>query len=42
VLQDEKTVEDALAEWERRGNDLLPKIKANPDGEIEGVFDDLK
>ena len=41
VLQDQKTVEEALAEWESRGNDLLLKIKENPSGPIEGVFDDL-
>jgi len=41
VLRGEKKVDEALAEWERRGNDLLPKIKANPDGHIEGVFDGL-
>ena len=41
VLREEKTVEEALAEWERRGNDLLVKIKENPSGPIEGVFDDL-
>ncbi|HEY8530228.1 MAG TPA: extracellular solute-binding protein [Paenibacillaceae bacterium] len=41
VLQGEKTVEEALAEWESRGNDLLPKIRENPNGPIEGVFDDF-
>ncbi|OUN01302.1 MAG: hypothetical protein BAA02_00575 [Paenibacillaceae bacterium ZCTH02-B3] len=41
VLRDEKTVDEALAEWESRGNDLLLKIKENPSGPIEGVFDDL-
>jgi|HigsolmetaGSP12D_1036236.scaffolds.fasta_scaffold00027_17 multiple sugar transport system substrate-binding protein len=41
VLDNKKTVKEALAEWETKGNDLLQKIKANPNGPIEGVFDDV-
>jgi multiple sugar transport system substrate-binding protein len=41
VMQDQMTVEEALAEWERRGNEALQKIKENPNGPIEGIMDDL-
>ena len=34
VLSGELTVEQGLEEWERAGNDLLQKIKQNPDGTI--------
>ncbi|WP_239617330.1 ABC transporter substrate-binding protein [Cohnella mopanensis] len=40
VIQGKKTVKEALAQWETKGNDLLQKIKLNPKGEITGVFDD--
>ena len=39
VIEGKKTVKEALTEWETKGNDLLQKIKTNPTGQIEGVFD---
>jgi multiple sugar transport system substrate-binding protein len=36
VIQGQMSVEDALKEWETKGNDLLQKIKANPKGAIPG------
>lgn len=39
VIQNEKTVKEALAEFETKGNDLLQKIKLNPKGQIDGVND---
>lgn len=39
VLQGTKTVKEALEEWQTKGNDLLQKIKTNPDGPIEGIYD---
>lgn len=41
VLQNQKSVKEALAEFETKGNDLLQKIKLNPKGQIDGVFDDV-
>ncbi|KIL35431.1 hypothetical protein SD71_14140 [Cohnella kolymensis] len=41
VTQGKKSVDEALKEWETKGNDLLQKIKTNPTGNIEGVFDDV-
>ncbi|WP_372663189.1 ABC transporter substrate-binding protein [Cohnella sp.] len=41
VIEGKKTVKEALQEWETKGNDLLQKIKTNPKGEIEGIFDDV-
>ncbi|MFD0671969.1 extracellular solute-binding protein [Cohnella sp. GCM10027633] len=41
VIQGTKTVKEALEEWQTRGNDLLQKIKTNPDGPIEGIYDDV-
>ncbi|TFE31771.1 ABC transporter substrate-binding protein [Cohnella luojiensis] len=41
VIQGKKSVKEALAEWETKGNDLLQKIKTNPKGPIEGIFDDV-
>lgn len=41
VIQGQKTVKEALAEFETKGNDLLQKIKLNPKGEMQGVFDDV-
>jgi multiple sugar transport system substrate-binding protein len=41
VIQGKKTVKEALLEWETKGNDLLQKIKTNPKGPIEGIFDDV-
>ena len=40
VIQGTKTVKEALEEWQNRGNDLLQKIKTNPDGPIEGIYED--
>lgn len=39
VTQGQLTVKQALAELETKGNDLLQKIKLNPRGQIDGVFD---
>ncbi|MFC5467201.1 ABC transporter substrate-binding protein [Cohnella suwonensis] len=41
VIQGKKSVKEALAAWETKGNDLLQKIKTNPKGQIDGVFDDV-
>jgi ABC-type sugar transport system, periplasmic component len=41
VMQNQMTVKEALAEFETKGNDLLQKIKLNPTGQIDGVFDDV-
>lgn len=41
VIQGTKTVKEALEEWQTRGNDLLQKIKTNPDGPIEGIYDNV-
>jgi multiple sugar transport system substrate-binding protein len=41
VIQGKKSVDEALKEWETKGNDLLQKIKTNPTGNIEGIFDDV-
>lgn len=41
VIQGTKTVKEALEEWQNRGNDLLQKIKTNPDGQIDGIYDDV-
>jgi multiple sugar transport system substrate-binding protein len=41
VIQGKKSVKEALQEWETKGNDLLQKIKLNPKGQINGVFDDV-
>lgn len=41
VFQGQSSVQEALKNLETKGNDLLQKIKANPDGQIEGVFDDV-
>jgi multiple sugar transport system substrate-binding protein len=41
VIQGTKTVKEALEQWETKGNDLLQKIKTNPKGQIDGVFDDV-
>ncbi len=35
VLQDKKTVKEALAEWETKGNANLKKMKENPDQPID-------
>lgn len=40
VIQGTLTVKEALEEWQTRGNDLLQKIKTNPNGPIEGIYDD--
>jgi multiple sugar transport system substrate-binding protein len=42
VQQGQMTVDEALKQWESRGNDLLQKIKLSPVKEIPGVFDDLQ
>lgn len=41
VIQGQKTVKEALAEFETKGNDLLQKIKLNPKGQIDttGILD---
>lgn len=40
VLSGEQTVEEGLAAWESKGNELLQAIKNNPDGELpEGIID---
>ncbi len=41
VFSGQRSVDEALAWLETKGNDLLQKIKTNPDGPIEGVFDDV-
>lgn len=38
VFQDQRTVDEALEYLEKKGNELLQKIKANPDGQIEDPF----
>lgn len=39
VINGEMSVKEALDEFETKGNDLLQKIKLNPNGPIEGVND---
>ncbi|MFC5532224.1 extracellular solute-binding protein [Cohnella yongneupensis] len=41
VIQGTMTVKEALAEWQTRGNDLLQKIKTNPSGPIDGIYDNV-
>jgi multiple sugar transport system substrate-binding protein len=41
VIQNQKSVKEALAEFETQGNDLLQKIKLNPKGQIDGVPGDV-
>ena len=41
VLQGTKTVKEALEEWQTRGNDLLQKIKTNPSGPIDGIYENV-
>lgn len=41
VFQGKRTVKEALEYLDTKGNDLLQKIKANPTGQIDGVFDDM-
>ncbi|WP_276355887.1 ABC transporter substrate-binding protein [Cohnella caldifontis] len=41
VFQGQRTVDEALKYMDTKGNDLLQKIKANPTGQIDGVFDDV-
>ncbi|TJY43594.1 extracellular solute-binding protein [Cohnella pontilimi] len=41
VFQGQKSVKQALQDLETKGNDVLQKIKLNPDGPLEGVFDDV-
>jgi multiple sugar transport system substrate-binding protein len=41
VFQGQKSVKQALKDLETKGNDVLQKIKLNPDGPLEGVFDDV-
>lgn len=41
VIEGTKSVKEALEQWETKGNDLLQKIKTNPKGQIEGIFDDV-
>jgi multiple sugar transport system substrate-binding protein len=41
VIQEKKSIKEALEQWETKGNDLLQKIKTNPKGQIDGIFDDV-
>lgn len=41
VFEKQRTVDEALEWLETKGNDLLQKIKTNPDGPIEGFYEDL-
>jgi multiple sugar transport system substrate-binding protein len=41
VFQGQKSVKQALKDLETKGNDVLQKIKLNPDGPINGVFDNV-
>ncbi|MBB6673180.1 ABC transporter substrate-binding protein [Cohnella nanjingensis] len=41
VMQGQKTVKEALKEFEEKGNDLLQKIKLKPNGPIDGVGGDV-
>jgi multiple sugar transport system substrate-binding protein len=41
VFQKQRTVDEALAWLEEKGNDLLQRIKANPEGTIEGFWEEL-
>ncbi|MCC3372904.1 ABC transporter substrate-binding protein [Cohnella sp. REN36] len=41
VMQGQMTVQEALKEFEEKGNDLLQKIKLNPKGPMEGVGGDV-
>jgi multiple sugar transport system substrate-binding protein len=41
VIQGNKTVNEALLEWETKGNDLLQKIKTKPKDGIDGFYEEL-
>lgn len=41
IFQGQRTVKEALEFLDTKGNDVLQKIKTNPDGPIEGIFDDV-
>lgn len=41
VIRQESSVKEALAKWQEKGTDLLQKIKNQPTGEIEGLYEDL-
>ncbi|MBW5444766.1 extracellular solute-binding protein [Cohnella sp. CFH 77786] len=41
VFQGQRSVKEALEYLDTKGNELLQKIKTNPDGPIEGIFDDV-
>jgi len=41
IFQGQRTVDEALELMDTKGNDLLQKIKTNPKGQIDGVYDDL-
>lgn len=41
VFQKQRTVDEALAWLEEKGNDLLQRIKTNPDGPIEGFWEEI-
>lgn len=41
IFQGQRTVDEALTFMETKGNDLLQKIKTNPKGQIDGVYDDI-
>ncbi|MBB6729582.1 ABC transporter substrate-binding protein [Cohnella zeiphila] len=43
VIQNQKSVKEALAEFETKGNELLQRIKLNPKGQLDtsGILDDV-
>jgi len=41
IFQGQRTVDEALKFLDTKGNDLLQKIKTNPSGQIDGVYDDI-
>lgn len=41
VFQGQRSVKEALEYLDTKGNDLLQKIKTNPNGPIDGIFDDV-
>lgn len=41
VMQNQMSVKEALAEFETKGNELLQKIKLNPNGDLGDVFGDV-
>jgi multiple sugar transport system substrate-binding protein len=41
IIQDKKSVKEALEFWDTKGNDLLQKIKTKPSGGIDGFYEEL-